>query len=363
VSGAEAQLEFHLPGTGAPWPYSDEQLYFPSGANHAGELRGFLEMGCNVGFSVPELGEEAFAELKEQARMWNLVREPATGGVRALAPIDTAWRAPYPLLFGDTGAFGEIEFGAYGPEVVAPITEEDWEHRLQVLLMVAGWWGSSFFAVAPDQVGSQEETLARLRRYRQHVLDLRALGANIIVPVQRGRLDLWSFWREARGTLDLPPPAEDLPDEGLIAGITGNKDATSPEELELFAMARVGELAQTTDPEDLERLFTRPPPLMFHLLGCGPRNPRYPVLVQAIKRACPWAAIFSDACRLRAMTGRPGRDGRKSPRLLTQVQDEVLAEGELDGTADVKAEALERALQRERMRRYERAIRLGWRPG
>jgi hypothetical protein len=345
--GLPPQLELELPGTGAPWPYPPEDLYFASGCNHAGEIRGFFEAGYNVGVSAAEIGDEAEAELEEQARLL------AGGYLENGTPVP-----PIRLLFGDTGAFSEVSFDTGRPEVAAPISDAEWRRRLDVLLRMADHWGSGFFMVAPDRVASQEETLARLERYRDYVVRAHEFGANIIVPVQHGALHMLDFWREAVAVLDLPHRNEDMPDGGLIAGITGNKDATSEEQLELFAMGRAGDAAEVGG----ARFFIERPPLMFHLLGCGPRNPRYVLLARAVLRACPWAAIFSDSCRLTAMTGRPGRDGRRTPRLFTAARDEVLGEGEVQGTAAVKAEALSRALQREAMERYAQAFRRGWRP-
>lgn len=325
-------LQQQLPGLAdRPWPYLPEDLYFASGCNHAGEIRGFFEGSYNVGVCVAELNEEALLELEEQARV-----------------------SPR-LLFVDSGAFSEVELRDGRFEIARPIDHGEWERRLSLYLRLGRAWRGSMLAVAPDCVAHQRETLERLERYGAQLRELAALGVHLVVPVQRGSMHALEFWRESVALVDLPPSSRDLPDGGLFAGVTGKKDAATPEELALFAMGMVGDAAQTEGP----RFFAERPPMGFHILGCGPRSKRYPELLLAILRACPWAEVSSDSCRIKALTGR---SGRAQPRAFTAARDEVLTTNPGVRTTEAKAEALDLALSRERTRRFRAAVEAGWDP-
>ena len=113
---------------------------FASGANRVGDLFGFVAAGIAPGVALPEVNAAAAG----------LLVRLAGAGVP---------------LFLDSGAFSEVEFGPMGPQVTAAITDAEWRERLAMMLDVAAAGGASVTAVAPDQVGFQGETLARLGRY------------------------------------------------------------------------------------------------------------------------------------------------------------------------------------------------------
>ncbi len=114
--------------------------YFLSGSNRPGEIASLGKVGADIGVAAPEISEAAESEL------------------HALAGSDV-------LVFVDSGAFSEVRFGPGGVEVVKPISDEDWAARLALYKRLATSLGSSLYCVAPDMIGSQSVTLARLGRF------------------------------------------------------------------------------------------------------------------------------------------------------------------------------------------------------
>jgi hypothetical protein len=186
--------------------------------------------------------------------------------------------------------------------------------------------------VAPDLVGDQDATLARLATYAANVAAIAALGAQVIVPVQKGALPMSTMFARACEILGL----RQLP----IAGIPMKKDATS--------------LA------DLRELVASLPwyGARIHLLGLGPESTRFAAVIAAIKAIRPNADITSDSVTVRRLVGRTnGRGG--GPRAITKYQDEARARGERDAQA-VKAYALQSEGLDERDREIVRANAAGW---
>lgn len=202
----DPQLTLALPdlrrGRRGTWP---DTLFYASGTNDAGEIRGFAALGIPVGFCAAEVGPSGLAELD---------RLHGTG-------------MP---LFGDTGAYGEVsadpvrQAAAGAPPapgklaVVRPITAEEWERRLAVYDRVAARFGERFDAVAPDRVGDQEETLERLLAFRFCIRALAARGARILLPLHGGPQPLPAFHAEARRALGVDlVPAFPMPKGGTTA--------------------------------------------------------------------------------------------------------------------------------------------------
>ena len=224
--------------------------YFASGTNHPGEIRGFDALGQPIGVSAVEVGED---------------------GLRALE------RAGVPL-FVDSGAFGE--------KLQRPFGALTWERILGVYERLAGP-GSRL--VAPDKVGDQTESLRRLRRHWWRLLPLRALSATVIVPFQRGPLDLVELYDAVVGVVG---------DEDFVVGIPGNKVALSEEDLlPLLQGRRVRGV---------------------HILGMGPKNRRAPTLSAFLARHAPQASVSMDSNLRLAHLGQ----GRR----LTAAEDEVQLE-------------------------------------
>jgi len=172
-------------GRRGTWP---DTLFYASGTNDAGEIRGFARIGIPIGFCAAVVGPTALAEL------------------------DRLHGAGMPV-FGDTGAYGEVSAdlarqAATGAPaepgklaVARPITVEEWERRLAIYDRVALRFGERFDAVAPDRVGDQEETLERLLAFRFRIRAIAARGARILLPLHGGPRPLAAFHAEARRVL------------------------------------------------------------------------------------------------------------------------------------------------------------------
>ncbi len=255
------------------WPPAPPDLLpFVSGASAPADLRGLLRFSVPVGVSVPDLSAPALEYLLAQAQR------------------------PLVQVFVDSGAFGEVEVVDGTLRVVAPITESAWAHRVDVALRVARAFGSRALVVAPDRVGNQDETLVRLRRWSAEMALVRATGARIVVPLQRGDLSTAAFEREAASALGFAD---------FTSGIPGNKEAMPAEELEAYLRA------------------CRPRAL--HLLGVGPRSRRLPALLNLCRRLIPGVRVSCDSNALAALVGRSnGRGG--GPRCLTAQQAAFAAE-------------------------------------
>jgi hypothetical protein len=256
-------------------------MYFASGSNSPSEIRGFAAIGHPVGVSAAHLspaGEQALHEL-------------AGRGI---------------AVFVDSGAFSEVVFKADGPPVVVrPMTDATWASVMGLYRRLAASLGSALYVVAPDRIGDQGESLRRLRRWRSTLVELRQLGANIIVPIQRGDEPQARFDERVEGALGF---------DDYIRGIPSKKKATSLAELKAFVEARR--------------------PARVHLLGMGLTNRQFEAFATAARRY--GAALTCDSNLLKASVGRTnGRANHPDERLggrrvYTRAQDlarEVLAEG------------------------------------
>ncbi len=240
-------------------------LYFASGVSAPADLRGFARIGHPLGVSLPALSAPAVDYLCSLAGR----------GLPVMA---------------DNGAFSEVEMGEAGPVVVAPIDEQGWAWRMALYRRLARALGPSLWCVAPDRVGDQVETLARLRRWARSVRKVRRLGARVIVPIQRGELSAAAFDRacgEALGFTD------------FVRAIPGNKAAMPPAELEGY--------------------LRKVRPAAVHVLGAGPKSPRFAALADVLRRLTPDAAVSCDSNLIAAHVGRSNGPGG-APRALTAIQ-------------------------------------------
>ena len=260
--------------------------YFPSGSNQAGQIAALVSLGYNVGVAANELRPGGEAELAAMA--------------------DTEQ-----LLFIDSGAFGEVEFPEDGPPCVKldkkgrtmEITDAEWDDRIGLCERLAPALGAQLYVVAPDRVGCQQTTLARLARYADRMRALAAQGVNVIVPLQRGELSTLDFDAACGEILQI---------ENYVRGIPLKKKATTWEGyMELAAGLPAG--------------------ARVHLLGQGPGS-------QAIKdqdgnrhgfedflAAVAHLEVTCDSVAIRRLVGRHNGPGG-GPRILTIVQDRVRAE-------------------------------------
>lgn len=172
--------------------------YFASGSSAVADLRGLTRWLHPVGVSIPDLGERALVEVEK------------------LAGLEVP-------VFVDTGAFAEVEATTRGFHVVRPIDDGAWDTRVAVGLRIGRVLGAQAYVVAPDRVGDQVETLRRMRRHREAMGALRALGARVVVPLQRGARTTAAFDHAC---------AEALGFDDYVRAVPGNKDAMPLVELE-----------------------------------------------------------------------------------------------------------------------------------
>jgi hypothetical protein len=246
-------------------------LYFASGSNHEGEVLGLADAGYNVGVAVHELDRQGAA-------------------LRAL--LSLAKRAAH--VFADSGAFDEFMAQIRGKP--CPITDAQWLRRLATYRQLAEALGWKLWCVAPDKVADQGETLARQARYADQVRELHALGAQIIVPVQKGEQSMAAFFSAEAGVLGIAV-------ERLVAGIPMKADSTTDEVVRAFCRE-----AQ---------------PRRVHLLGLGPESPRFEAVAEIVRAEVPDAVVTCDSVLVRRLAGKKnGRGG--GPRSLTYRRGELL---------------------------------------
>jgi hypothetical protein len=238
------------------------------------EIVGFAKVGIDVGVAAPDLHSAGISAIEEAATVY---------GAR---------------VFVDSGAFSEVGFGPQGPFVAEPISDAEWRKRLALYVTLAEKIGDKLYAVAPDQVAFQAETLERMARYAPEMQKVATLGANVLVPCQKGALPLPEFWAAAKAALGVP-------ESQLVAAIPMKKDATSTEDFAAFLAAAK--------------------PARVHLLGLGPKSDRFEEVVAAAKAASPETELFCDSVLITSLVGRTnGRGG--GPRPLTAMADEVQKE-------------------------------------
>lgn len=209
-------------------------IYFASGTNHPGEIRGFVEEGQPIGtVATDECNIVCRRELERLA---------GTG-----VPV-----------FIDSGAFSEVKEKIVGGQfagfdIVKPITDEQWRERLGFYKHLGRILGPQLYAVAPDRVGDQEVTLERLARYADDVRELQEMGVRIMVPLQRGPMPLPEF-------------------DQRVQRILGNEDY-----LVAFPMKK-----GATDPATISAFLDYRRPRAIHLLGLGERNKDAPAIIEMI---------------------------------------------------------------------------------
>lgn len=168
-------------------------------------------------------------------------------------------------LFVDSGAFSEMKTG----------DEPDFNAVLTVYSAISGATKrredrARLFVVAPDKVGDQLETLARLARYRSRMRALIDQGCSVIVPVQRGALPAAEM---------LDRIADVLGTRNFVAGIPANKDALSIADCATLRHDR------------------------FHILGRVQINQDQAARIHALTFKNPGAVLTADANWLRGKLG------------------------------------------------------------
>ena len=241
-------------------------IYFASGSNRPADIRGFAAVGHAIGVAAPELSPNAEKELVKLAGT----------GIQ---------------VFVDSGAFSEVVFTEAGVVVVAPITEVMWQERLALYARLARALGPQVHVVAPDRIGDQEETLTRLTKYAPELRVIRALGAKILVPIQKGTHSQATFVRAIERALGF---------SDFVHAIPSKKKATSMSELRAY--------------------LTAVKPTAIHFLGLGIKNANAKTVLAMVEELSPTATVTMDSNLIAANVGRG-----PVPRPLTRVRDEAAA--------------------------------------
>ena len=250
-------------------------LTFASGSNAGQEIMGFADVQMAPGVTVPDFRGNTLPTLEGDF-------------------LST----PYPL-FLDSGAVAEVEFQQDGPPVVTnPIDHNEWLRRLDIYKHLGTLYGNRLYAVAPDRVGSQTETLERLTKYREQVRELVGLGANMIFAMQPGEQDRHTFLQDCLDAVGL-----DL--NQIVVGFPMRRGITTIADLELF--------------------LSHIAPSKIHLLGLGHTNNQFGATIDTIQENSPDSMISTDAVLFRGIVGfgiTNGQKDRSKPKELTKAQIE-----------------------------------------
>ena len=261
---AHPQLALFPPGR----PHTDDWagvIDFASGSNHAGEIRGLHEAKHAIGLAAPEVNAASERELHALA---------GTG---------------HPV-FLDSGAFSEVTFNfpdkkgklpkadlPPGIHVTKPITDAQWEKRLDLYERLARSLGRQLYVVAPDKVGDQQGTLDRLDRYKDRIRRIEQFGAHVLAPIQKGSTPMAVFDQQVEAILG---------HSNYVRAIPMKKDATTLAELVDFLRARQ--------------------PKRVHLLGLGSTNAEAETVLHATRAAVPGIRVTMDSNKIVAKAGRSG---------------------------------------------------------
>ncbi len=228
-------------------------IAFASGTNRTCDIRGTAAAGIPLGVDVSKVSES---------------------GIKAIL------KSRVPVLL-DSGAFGEVTVCSGKIVVANPISEREWQRRLSIYLRISKALRKHSIpalcprvtVVAPDQVGSQELTLLRLAKFKKAVKAIKAAGAQVIVPLQKGQLDIADFYQKVLAVLKF----------NVVPAIPMKKAACSPAEVLRF-LKRTGVTS-------------------IHLLGIGLANAKAANLIRQIKGVAPEIRISLDSNRIRAAVG------------------------------------------------------------
>lgn len=238
--------------------------YFASGSNRPGQPTAMANVGMDIGVAADQVSPTVEAELK------------------GLAGTDV-------LVFVDSGAFGEVSFQGGELVVTKPISDAEWAKRLSLYKRLGAVLGDQLVAVAPDRVGSQDETLARLERYKADVLELREMGVRVLVAIQKGALSQADFAAKVD---------EILGANWWTPALPCKKAATTPAEVEAFLAARA--------------------PKHVHLLGLGARNPYVADYLRPFVGQSTTVSL--DSNWITASSGSKGNKGRAKDRRHTAAK-------------------------------------------
>jgi hypothetical protein len=182
-------------------------------------------------------------------------------------------------VFVDSGAFTEFQCYDRARKAGWPgrrareaceIVDEEWERRLSDYQEIARLHRSNTYLVAPDKIGSQKETEARLR---SHVTKLKksvnTYKANLLLVAQEGATPRATFWKRMRALL-------------VKKGI--------PEKKIVLAVPMKARPASISEVKDLAKI---PGVWAMHLLGMGPAKAGQ--YIKAVRQVAPKIKVFTDS--------------------------------------------------------------------
>jgi hypothetical protein len=235
-----------------------DPIYYASGTNKAGEIRGMAKAGRDLGVAADQC----------------LSRGAKTGIRCEDALLEVAKRYPELRVFVDSGAFSEVEFDKAAGELVTtkPISQAEWGRRLGLMERVGRAFGSRLLVMAPDKIADQQETLRRLRWFKRSgwLERLRRTGAEIAVVLQGGALDPVAFDAQA---------AKALGWSGYAIAFPMMKGATPLELIRAFMANRVAR--------------------RVHLLGVGPKGKAAPAIRRELFSRYPRVLWSWDSAAIR----------------------------------------------------------------
>lgn len=249
-------------------PLPDGVVVYASGTNRPSDIRGVIAAGIPVGVDVSRLSESAMREL-----------------LKSDLP-----------LFLDSGAFSEVSIKNGEISITRPIKDSQWNTRLDKYLLIARHLGhkpsqicARVTIVAPDCVGSQGSTLNRLLKFRDKIRAVHAAGADVVVPLQTGQLNVVDFYLRAKSILGIE----------IVPGMPMKKAATTM--------------------EDIQHLIEHVRPKRIHFLGLGADSHRADPLTRFIRHFSQTIAISMDANRIRAGVGKNRPITRREKKLFDEA--------------------------------------------
>lgn len=147
--------------------------------------------------------------------------------------------------------------------------------------------------VAPDAVGDQEGSYTLLCQHKALILKLHSMGAKVMVPMQKGPLELTAHYQRCKGLLNFD----------FVVGLPSNAEAISRAEVLTFI-------------KDIK-------PGQAHFLGCSER-----ALIHEAQFISQSTQFSCDATRIRQQLGK----GRLLTEMENQLSDDV-AQNALHGVS------------------------------
>lgn len=233
-------------------------IFFASGMNHPGEIRGAREcIGSHVGTTIEHISKDTPGQKHAASQLAKFPRG----------------------IFIDSGAFSEVDKRL---RVVNPLGDKFWASVFRTYGHFA-FAGERLTIVAPDRIGCQKTSLERLSRYSEQVRSLVSTGARVLVPLQKGELSQAAFFDKARS-------------------------AAGCEMIPAFPMAK-----GATSVAEIRRFFESEKVDQVHFLGIGPGSKKLDPVLSAVPGS---VRVSADACLLKRYVGR--KSGLKP---MTAAQD------------------------------------------